>query len=126
MIAITAAINGTKVEFQKIDCTRRLRPVFPIVLEEVNLTSLRAGSGFSAVTPPEAGRRTQATLIRYDSRYLERLFICGHLKQCGLVIVQLPQYFLTVAFMIFQIGLPFGNSCDRIVYETSSLYITPN
>jgi hypothetical protein len=71
-IAITAAINGTKVDFLKIDRTRRCIPVFSMVLGEVNLTTPRAGRAFAAVNPSKAGRRTQATFIRYKSRYLER------------------------------------------------------
>lgn len=93
-IPITAAINGTKVDIVKTDRRRRRILVFSIVLGEDNLTMREpmtgrgfvfavappAGRGFVVAVAPWPGSRRQAAFILYVSRYLARLFICGHFK----------------------------------------------
>lgn len=124
IVPIKEAINGTTFDAVRIARTR-LRMRASLILLVGNLTSPRgipkAGRVFSA----SAGRRYAAQIL-YGSRYLVRLFIRGHFKQCQLVITQFVQYCATLGGILFQIFPLLGGGHAQIVYKANSFYITPD
>ena len=127
-VPIKEAINGTTFAAVRIARTR-LRMRSSLILLVGNLTSPRgipkAGRVFSAIITASAGRRYAAQIL-YGSRYLVRLFIRGHFKQCQLVITQFVQYCVTLGGILFQIFSLFGAVHAQIAYKANSFYITPD